>query len=235
MRTIKKFAQWMATCFASIAFAEAQQIEVTAGGDIVSSYIWRGQQSGGVSIQPAASFSLAGFSLSAWGSVGFDRSDTKEYDFTVGYHTGRFSIAVTDYWFDTAATATAAGRYFDYDAHTTAHWFEITLGHDFGPLAIAWNTCFAGNDYFKVDNRKRAYSTYLEACAPFRLGGLRLNADLGLTPWEGIYADQFHIVTIGLSAEKQLRFTDLLSIPTFTKITFNPCGQKCYFVFGIRI
>jgi hypothetical protein len=225
---LKRFAQLTAALSVAVSFAEAQEVEVSAGGEIVSSYIWRGQELGGVSIQPAASVSVAGFSFSAWGSVGFDRSDTKEFDFTIGYNARGFSAAVTDYWFDTAE------YYFDYAAHTTAHIYEVTFGYDFGPAAIAWNTYFAGADYLKADGG-RAYSTYIEARAPFRLGAFDLNVQLGLTPWEGVYSDKLNIVMLGIAVEKQLRFTEICAIPAFTKITCNPYERQCYFVFGVRI
>ena len=44
--------------------------EVGLGSDIVSSYIWRGQDLGGVSLQPTLGLEYKGISLSAWGSVG---------------------------------------------------------------------------------------------------------------------------------------------------------------------
>ena len=46
---------------------------------------------------------------------------------------------------------------FKYGAHSTIHIFEATLGYDFGPLALSWNTYFAGDDYTK-ENGDRAYS-----------------------------------------------------------------------------
>lgn len=204
-----------------------ETIEVSVGGDLVSSYIWRGQNCAGVSIQPGISLSLKGFSLTAWGSVGFDNHDTKEFDFTLGYSTGGFSLALTDYWFDTH-------RYFDYAAHTTAHMFEITAGYDFGPVALLWNTYFAGGDYTKEDG-DRGYSTYIEASAPFSLAGIDFNAQVGCTPWEGLYSDKFNVVNIGLRAGKSIKVTDTFSLPVFAKMTFNPYTDNAYFVFGVSL
>ncbi|MDR0574844.1 MAG: hypothetical protein LBG96_12595 [Tannerella sp.] len=216
-------------------FTKAQKVELSAGAgaDIVSSYIWRGQNLGGVSIQPTAAISLGGLSLTAWGSVGFENYDTKEFDFTLSYGTGGFSAAITDYWFDTPDINGDVNNYFDYAAHTTVHMFEATLGYDFGPAAISWNTYFAGMDY-KTDG-DRAYSTYIEASAPFKVGGLDMKAELGLTPWESIYSDKLNIVNIGVKVGKDIRVTESFSIPVSTKITFNPNQERCYFVFGITL
>ena len=76
------------------------KVEASVGADLVSGYIWRGQDLGGVSIQPTLSVSYKGFSLSAWGTAGIEKEDAKEIDLTLGYTTGGFSISVTDYWFN---------------------------------------------------------------------------------------------------------------------------------------
>ena len=69
------------------------KVEASVGADLVSGYIWRGQDLGGVSIQPTLSVSYKGFSLSAWGTAGIEKEDTKEIDLTLGYATGGFSIS----------------------------------------------------------------------------------------------------------------------------------------------
>ena len=67
------------------ALSAQEHIEADIGADIVSGYIWRGQDLGNISIQPSASISYKGIWLSGWGTVGFDKDDTKEFDLTVGY------------------------------------------------------------------------------------------------------------------------------------------------------
>ena len=74
------------------------KVEASVGADIVSGYIWRGQDLGGVSLQPSASIAYKGFSLEAWGSVGIEKTnadgyDAKELDLILGYSTGGFSIS----------------------------------------------------------------------------------------------------------------------------------------------
>lgn len=151
------------------------KVEASVGADLVSGYIWRGQDLGGVSVQPSLEISYKGFSLGAWGSVGFESTDTKEFDLTLGYSIGGFSVSVTDYWFNTQVetgidddgeTIFATNKYFKYGAHSTAHVFEAQVGYDFGPLAVNWYTNFAGADGVK-ENGKRAYSSYLALSAPF--------------------------------------------------------------------
>ena len=139
------------------------KVETTVAADIVSQYIWRGQDLGNVSLQPTLGVAYKGFSLSAWGSVGLaDAKDTKEFDLTLGYATGGFNIGITDYWFNTGLDP--MNRYFKYDAHATNHVFEANVGYDFGLASIQWFSNFGGNDGTNKDG-KRAYSSYVELAA----------------------------------------------------------------------
>ncbi|MDR0894244.1 MAG: hypothetical protein LBN06_02935 [Prevotellaceae bacterium] len=205
------------------------KVEASVGTDIVSNYIWRGIDCGGVSIQPGLSLSYRGLSLAAWGNVGLDSSDTKEVDLTLGYTVGGFNVAMTDYFFFKSGDDT---KYFEYAAHSTAHVFEATVGYDFGVLAVSWNTNFAGSDYYNADG-KRSYSTYVGVSAPFKLGGLEWGAEVGFTPWEGMYSDGFNLTNITLSATKAVQITDSFALPLFGQLTFNPDANRAYFAFGI--
>lgn len=206
------------------------KVEASIGADLVSGYIWRGQDLGNVSIQPSASVSYKGFSLSGWGSVGIDKDDTKEFDLTLGYSTGGFSVSVTDYWFNNGP------QYFHYGAHNTAHVFEAQVGYDFGVLAVNWYTNFAGADGVKA-NGERAYSSYFSIAAPFKLGGLDWSAEIGATPWETSFynngANGFEVSHISLQATKEIKFTDSFSLPVFAQAIWNPATEGAYFVFGL--
>lgn len=140
-KSFRKTTFLSALAIAVPAMGMAQdKVEASVGADFVSGYIWRGQDLGGVSIQPTLSVSYKGFSLSAWGTAGIEKEDTKEIDLTLGYTTGGFSISVTDYWFN------GGPGYFHYGSHNTNHTFEAQIGYDFGPLALNWYTNFAGTD-----------------------------------------------------------------------------------------
>lgn len=223
----------MATAIPSVALAQ-DKVEAGVGADLVSGYIWRGQDLGGVSIQPSLSIAYKGFSLGAWGSVGIESTDTKEFDLTLGYATGGFSISVTDYWFD--KTDGIANKYFHYGAHSTAHTFEAQIGYDFGPLALNWYTNFAGADGVNKDG-DRAYSSYISATAPFTLGGLDWTAEIGATPWANSFYNSwssgFAVCNISLGASKEIKITDSFSVPAFAKATWNPRTEGAYFVFGL--
>ncbi len=212
------------------------EIETTISGDIVSSYIWRGQDLGSAAIQPTLGVGYKGLSLTAWGSYGLvNTADTKEFDLTLAYTTGGFNIGITDYWFDRNGLD-PEGRYFKYDAHGTNHVFEANIGYDFGPLSLQWFTNFAGNDGTNKDG-KRAYSSYMEVVVPFKLSAIEWTATAGAVPWSttSYGTNGFAVTNLSLKATKEIKVTDTFSIPVFGQVVGNPCSQKAYLVFGFTL
>ena len=208
------------------------KVEASVGADLVSGYVWRGQDFGGASIQPSISVAYKGLSLTAWGSAGINGEDTKEIDLTLGYEVGNFSISITDFW---CMPSGEDIKYFNYGAHTTSHVFEAQVGYDFGPLALNWYTNIAGADGVNKDG-ERAYSSYISAIAPFSLGGLEWEAEIGATPWATDYyanTNGFAVCDISLGASKEIKVTESFSIPAFAKATFNPAADKAYLTFGL--
>lgn len=215
--------------------AQDSELNFSVGGDFVSSYVWRGTLAAGASIQPSAGLSIAGFSLSAWGSTDIASVGYKEVDFTAAYSIAGVSLAVTDYWWDGEGTY----KYFNHDPESTGHLFEFTLGYTLPvekfPLSLSWNTMFAGADVKKGEDQKRAYSTYIEAKYPFAIKDIGLEASLGMTPGEGLYASKASAISIGLKATKQIKITDSFSLPVFGQILTNPRSEDIFFVLGISL
>ncbi len=222
-----------ALALAALPASAQDNMEATVAADVVSQYIWRGQDLGDVSLQPTLGVAYKGFSLTAWGSVGLsDKDDIKELDLTLAYETGGLHIGVTDYWFNDPND-----RYFQYAAHTTSHVFEANIGYDFGPVALNWFTNFAGNDGVK-ENGDRAYSSYIEATAPFKLGGLDWEATLGAVTYRTSFygdANGFAVTNVGLKATKDLKITESFTVPVFAGITANPSTEKAYLLFGFTL
>ena len=223
----------MAMMFATGIGAMAQdEVETTIAADVVSQYIWRGQDLGSVSLQPTLGIGYKGLSLTAWGSVGLSEpSDTKEFDLTLAYTKGGFNIGITDYWFNTPEE-----RYFLYDANKTSHVFEANIGYDFGAASIQWFTNFAGNDGLNKDG-KRAYSSYLELSAPFKLASVDWSATVGAVPYATDFygVDGFAVTNLALKATKDIKVTDSFSIPVVAQVAANPSTQKAYLVFGFTL
>ena len=212
------------------------ELETTVKSDVVSSYIWRGQELGNVALQPTLAVGYRGLSLTAWGSVGLaNTADTKEFDLTLGYTIGGLNIGITDYWFNQMAGGDLEGRYFKYDAHATNHVFEANIGYDFGFASLLWYTNFAGNDY--KEDGTRAYSSYMEIVVPFKLSAVDWTATVGAVPSSSVqYATNgFAVTNVALKATKDIRITDTFSIPLFAQIAANPCSQKAYLVLGFTL
>ena len=223
----------LAAALVALPACAQDNVEGTIAADFVNQYIWRGQELGDVSVQPTLGVAYKGFSLTGWGSVGIsDNDDTKEFDLTAAYTTGGFHVGITDYWFNTPNS-----KYFAYAAHETSHVFEGNIGYDFGPVALNWYTNFAGNDGY-TKKGKRAYSSYVEATAPFKLASLDWTATVGAVPYYTSFynkANGFAVTNVSLKASKDIRVTDSWSIPLFAAINTNPSTQKAYFVVGFTL
>ena len=230
-------------CFAMMLVASAtaiaqDEIETTISADVVSSYIWRGQDLGSVSLQPTLGVGYKGLTLTAWGSTGLTNpDDTKEFDLTLAYTIGGLNIGITDYWFNKDGLD-PEGRYFKYDAHGTNHVFEANIGYDFGLASIQWYTNFAGNDGVNKDG-DRAYSSYAEASVPFKLASVDWTATAGVIPWATSFyngwTSGFAVTDLSLKATKDIKITDSFSVPVFGQIAANPCSQRAYLVFGFTL
>lgn len=232
---MKKIFYVIAMIMACTMSANAQdKVETTISADVVSKYLWRGSECGKGAIQPTLGVSYKGFSATAWGSVGIvDSNDAEELDLTVAYNTGNFTIGITDYWF-----SGGENKYFLYDSHKTSHVFEANLGYDFGPVALSWNTVFAGNDGLNKDG-KRAYSSFVELAAPFKLGGCDWTAKVGAVPYATSYypdaASGFAVTEVSLKASHDIKITDSFSLPIFAEIMGNPSTQKAYLAIGFTV
>ena len=232
MKKIVLFAMGMVMSMTTLA---QDEVETTVAADVVSSYIWRGQDLGSTAIQPTLGIGYKGLSLTAWGSYGIaDPADTKEFDLTLAYSTGGLNIGITDYWFNTGLDP--QNRYFKYDAHGTNHVFEANIGYDFGVASVQWFTNIAGNDGVNKDG-ERAYSSYAEVAVPFKLASVDWTATAGAVP----FATDFYgttglaVTNLSLRADKEIKVTDTFSIPVFGQVAANPCSQKAYLVLGFTL
>lgn len=232
---------------------EAHCVEATVEADIVSRYIWRGQDLAGFSIQPRASVSWRGLSLTAEGSASLQQDDYRELDLTLAYQLGPVNIGVSDYW---CSGIDFENRYLYYDAENGPHKFEANLGFTCKYFSLQGYCMFWGND-FKIDSDKRAYSTYIELGIPFRLGDLDWQLTVGGTPmesaggWEVMeretalgtrdvntrvyeYADGPACCLASLRCTKDLNFGKL-SMPVFAELNTNPYLSKATFILGLSI
>ena len=112
---------------------------------------------------------------------------------------------------------------------------EGFVSYDFGPVGASWQTYFAGSDY-QADG-KRAYSSYFELSAPFRLASCDWDARFGLVPWKsGMYdVSGFSVTNLSLRATKAIKISPTFELPLFGQLVANPASQHFYFVFGLTL
>lgn len=226
---MKKLIVFIAILF-SVVTAQAQDVFVNA--DFVSSYVWRGIDSGNACIQPSLGIQWKGLTAYAWGSTEF-REKNNEIDLSLEYEYKNLTLYANNYF---TQTEEEPFKYFNYSSHSTGHTFEIGAGYMVSekfPLSISWYTTFAGNDY--RENEKRAWSSYCELSYPFNIKNIEMSLEAGFTPWEGMYANKLNIVNIALSATKEIKITPSFSLPVFGKLIANPYEEQFYFVFGISL
>ena len=232
---MKKIVLLAMGLLAGVSTHAQEEVETTVAADVVSSYIWRGQDLGSAALQPTLGIGYKGLSLTAWGSYGIaDPADTKEFDLTLAYSVGGLNIGITDYWFNTGLDP--QNRYFKYNAHSTNHVFEANIGYDFGVASLQWFTNIAGNDGANEDGN-RAYSSYAEVAVPFKLATVDWTATAGAVPFATDFygTTGFAVTNLSLRADKEIKVTDTFSIPVFGQIAANPCSQKAYLVLGISL
>ena len=211
------------------------QTEISIGGDLVSTYVWRGVYQSGFSLQPEIGLSVGGFTVGVWGSTDLD--NFKEVDLSVGYSVRGFSVGVTDYWW--GGQRLGDGRFAPYFKYGDTHYFEGTLAYEFGekfPLGISWSTMFAGAD--KKENGDRAWSSYVELAYPFSVGSVELTAAAGAAPWAapawlpGGY-DGFQISNVSLKASRASPVSEKYEIPLFVQLAVNPQLNYMNLVIGL--
>ena len=211
------------------------QTEISIGGDLVSTYVWRGVYQSGFSLQPEIGLSVGGFTVGVWGSTDLDNFN--EVDLSVGYSVRGFSVGVTDYWW--GGQRLGDGRFAPYFKYGDTHYFEGTLAYEFGekfPLGISWSTMFAGAD--KKENGDRAWSSYVELAYPFSVGSVELTAAAGAAPWAapawlpGGY-DGFQISNVSLKASRAIPVSEKYEIPLFVQLAVNPQLNYMNLVIGL--
>jgi uncharacterized protein (TIGR02001 family) len=197
----------------------------SVGGDLVSSYLWRGTKFGtGPAIQPYLELALGNFSIGGWGSYCFTTNEAAEADLYVSYGFDfGLSIGMTDYYFP-------GTPYFDYSKESGSHAFEVNLGYEFKGLSIAAN-------YFL--NEAGSAGTeggdmYFELGYAFKNFGIFVGGGNG---WHTVEANadesDFMVCNIGITASKEIKITDSFSLPVTGSLILNPDTEQFHVVVGI--
>ena len=194
--------------FKSYSEEKESNFSFEVGADVVSNYLWRGQNLGGLSIQPSVTLGWKGIYISGWGNIGADNWKfnylNPELDVTIGYDNYGLKLDLTHlYYF-------YGDKYFkglgDANNEYSESTMEVHAGIDVGewasivPLTVDWYTTVLGYDPVLDENgnvvlnengnAKRAYSTYIELGYDITLPlEIVLGIKVGFTPWKGMFTD----------------------------------------------
>ncbi len=192
------------------------------GGDLVSSYVWRGSKFGnGPAIQPYVEFTAGNFSMGSWGSFCFTDAEAAEADLYIAYGFDfGLSLGLTDYYFPGTS-------YFDYSDSTGSHGYEINIGFERAGFSVSANYMLneagsagtAGGDmYYEVG---------------YDFGGVALFAGAG-DGWHT--ADgEFAVCNLGLSTGKTLAISETFELPVTGSVILNPATEQFYIVLGLSL
>ena len=188
------------------AYAEDREYEelgltFEVGADWVSSYLWRGQNVGGMAIQPMVSLDWKGLYVSGWANIGADNWSFEELnpelDITIGYDNFGLAVDLTHLYYFGGDPYFGKGG-FKAQEQTTGSTMEVHAGLHLGdliekvPLYLDWYTTIYGDDCYQDENGewKRAWSTYIEVGYDFELPlGMILGARVGIVPWLSSYSN----------------------------------------------
>ena len=187
------------------AYAEDKDYEelgltFEVGADWVSSYLWRGQNIGGMAIQPMVSLDWKGLYVSGWANIGADNWSfeelSPELDITIGYDNFGLAVDLTHLYYFGGDPYFGKGG-FKAQEQTTSSTMEVHAGFHVGdlvekfPLSLDWYTTIYGDDCYQDENGEwhRAWSTYIQVGYQFELPlGMTLDTRVGITPWRGMYS-----------------------------------------------
>ena len=244
-------------CSGSALAEPSDSVSVTAGAGVVSSYLWRGTEQAGLSIQADASVAWQGASLSFWANNPMHKDETKEIVLRLDYQRWGVNIGLIDYWH---SGIDEKERFFRYAKDDGPHKLELNLGYTHRWFSVQAYLCFFGDDFKPaLTNPKRAYSTYVELSVPWQFkNGLLLEGMIGVCPWksaghyvgemveeggtlkpmitaEYLYAGSFSAVKVAVRATKDIKLPGGFTVPLFAELHTNPYMQTANVACGAAI
>ena len=219
-------------------------LSVEVGTDVVSSYLWRGQNIGGLSIQPYVSVAWKGLYLSGWASIGADKWSfeelSPELDITIGYDNYGVQLDLTHLYYFAGEPYFPKGGFKPEPLEESSSTMEAHIGFHLGdlvesiPLSIDWYTTVYGADFFinEQGEAERAWSTYIQVGYDFSLPlGLQLGTYVGITPWKGYYSNYEEVWTNAKTVainNINFRLSRDFEFKSFGLSLWGECMLNCY-------
>lgn len=204
----------------SVSKPEERESSLTAGADLVSSYIWRGSRQGrGPHIQPWLEYSAGRFTVGAWGTTDLNGYEEADLWFAVELP-GGFTAGMQDYYLPELP-------YFNYSDTDGSHALELNLDWASDNVWLSAN-CIV-NEAGGVGSYGR--DLYFEAGLSFDYFSLCLGAGNGWHTAEG----GFNVCNLGLEVVRDIPFSERFAIPFRAQLVFNPAREQLFVVAGFSI
>ena len=186
-------------------FAKAydwEHVSLSGGAEVVSDYNWRGQNIGGLSVQPYVEFSAYGFNIGAWGSVGSGsytefKQLVPELDLYVSYTSPdeHFTLGLTHYYYFDGSFF-GGGYNLDNLGSSQSEISISVFGHEYFPLEIGFNMMFGGGDYYSANGvmimknqntAEKLMSMYIYLKYTFVVSDFEIIPEIGFSPNKSMY------------------------------------------------
>ena len=214
----------------TLLFAQSDtipKISTSVTVDLVSHYIWRGQDYGHKpSLQPGLSATWKDFTLGYWGAYRIAGSGDHETDFYIEKTIGPVTFSIWDYW---NYSDSISNNYFDYNKNSTSHLLEAQVllsGGEKLPFNLLGSYLFYGADPTK--------SIYFELQYLHSFGS-DTQVFAGVQAKGEYYAPKAVFVNLGCTASKSFKITENWSLPLNLSFIVNPDSKKAYLVAGITL
>ena len=203
-------------------------INIEAGIDIYSSYIWRGLKFGsGAAFQPYIELHSGNFTLGAWNNISTGTDEAFEinlyasYEFPFGV-----TIGLTDYFED----ANVFGKNFDNLKAT--HSLEPFSSYDYGDI-----TFFGGLMFYQNEEGENKQDFYGEISFSFDQIDLAIGAGDGryVTSPKWGTVGEFAVCNISVSHERTIKITESFSVPLKAAATLNPYNERFFVYVGLSL
>ena len=192
---------------------------MTVGADAVSSYLWRGANSAGPSLQPSAYFDYEkgdwAVSMGAWGSKSFVKGDYNEFDLSVEATWRNITLSLANYSEFYGA---------EFDDNYLDLGLSYTLSEDV-PVTFSW---------YSVLNQP-ALPSYFEVAYDFSVSVVDFSVAAGVLPFASDYygSKGFGVCNLTLSAGHEFEFKHGGSMPVSAQVMYNPMQKE--FFWGVSV
>jgi len=197
--------------------------EFSFGAEVVSSYIWRGQNYNHTpSLQPWAELSWRGFTFGTWSAFRVTGDGDDEIDLYIAKEAGPLTIALWDYW---SYSKTNPGQYFNYNPETTSHMLEGQAILSFGEenrFNFLFSSIFYGSDPSK--------SIYGEAEYIKTFGKNQLSLFTGYQFKGEYYHSSPGFVNLGCTYQRQIAVKENFTPYVSLSFVVNPSAGSTYFI-----